>query len=351
MNEASIPSPRPERDAAVPALQGTEAVQPPSDAPPVTGDDAAGPTAIPLAGWKHILARVWAALLGNALWANCGCVGFFGFLSIFPILAIFVLVYGLAFDPADIDGQIEQLRPFVPEMVFQLLDTRLRDLTSNSTQDLTLGLVLTVGVAMWTGSRGMNAMIDLLNVTYHEPDVRSFVRRAVTAIALTVLGLLALIVILITVAAIPVLTSNLPFTRLAETIALWGRWPLLAAMIFGGLCFLYRYGPNRRDARWRWVLPGALLGSILWMILSGLFSFYVERINDYGAMFGTLSVAVVMMLWVYYSALVVALGAIVNAEIELQTRVDSTVGPDRPRGQRGAVVADALPPATGKGAA
>lgn len=316
-------------------------VPPPED---LSGHLAHAPPDIPVAGWWGIARRVAAALTGNALWAHCGCVGFFGFLSIFPILAIFVLIYGLALDPAAIDSQMAAVEPFVPEMVYSLLRDRLQNLAANSTENLTLGLVVTTTIALWTGSRGTNAMIDLLNVAYHEAPTRSFLRRAVTAIALTISGLIGLIVILFTVAAIPLLTQFLPFTRLAELIALWARWPLLALMIFCGLMFLYRYAPNRRDARWRWLLPGGILATVLWILLSLVFSYYVERFNDYGATFGTLSVAVVMMLWIYYSALVVALGAILNAEIELETRVDSTIGPDRPRGERGAIVADTLPP-------
>ena len=317
---------------------------PPDD---LAGHLAHAPPDIPRAGWINISKRVVQALTGSALWANCGCVGFFGFLSVFPILAIFVLIYGLALDPASIDAQMNAVEPFVPEMVYDLLRDRLNNLAQNSTGDLTLGLIITTVVALWTGSRGTNAMIDLLNVAYHEAPTRSFLRRAVTAIALTIAGLVGLIVILFTVAAIPLLTQFLPFPQVAEAVALYGRWPLLAVMIFCGLMFLYRYAPNRRDARWRWLLPGAVLGSVLWMLLSLLFSIYVERFNDYGATFGTLSVAAVMMLWVYYSALVIALGAILNAEIELETRVDSTVGPARPRGERGAIVADTLPPKGG----
>jgi membrane protein len=309
-----------------------------------TGHPAKWPPRIPPPGWQRIGARVWRAVIGNSLWIHCGCVGFFGFLSVFPILGVFVLIYGILFDPAAMAQQIEPLRPVVPEEVFDLLSTRLGELTGNATSDLTLGLLLTLGVASWTGSRGTNAMIDLLNLAYHEQEPRSFVRRLGLAVGLTVGGLIGLTVILFTVAAIPVLARALPVPELARAIALWGRWPVLAVVIFIGMMLLYRFAPNRRYARWRWLLPGAALATVFWMLLSFAFSFYVERFDFYGATFGTLSVAAVMMLWIYYSALVIGVGAIVNAETELQTRCDSTIGPERPIGKRGAVVADTLPP-------
>lgn len=298
---------------------------------------------IPFAGWRQILRRAGEALIQDDIWTHCASVGFFGFLSVFPIMAVFVLIYGLAYPASDMAAQIEALRPFVPEVAFDVLDKRLMDLASNSASDLTIGLAITTLVAMWTGSRGTNSLIGLLNVAYHEIHARGFLRRAGIAIAITLAALLALIVALVALAAIPILTATLPFPRTAATVALWGRWPILAGMIFWGILFLYRFAPKRRKARVRWLVPGAVLATALWLILSWLFSIYVERIVDYSSTFGALSAGVVLMLWIYYSAFVVAIGAVLNAEIEFQTAVDTTVGRDRPRGLRGAVVADEGP--------
>ena len=308
-----------------------------------TGHDADAPTEIPRQGWRRIAGRVWQALLSDELWTNCGCVGFFGFLSLFPILAVFVLIYGLAFDPGQIEGQIGALRPLVPAEVYDLLAERLETLTSNPASGLTLGLLLSTAVALWSGSRGVNAMLTLLNTAYHETTPRGFVMRALFAVGMTAGALVGLVVTLLTVAAVPVLLGRLPIGADTERLALVGRWPILAAFVFGGILLLYRYGPNRRPAKLRWLVPGAALATTLWIALSVAFSVYVEMTDLYGSTFGTLAVAAVLMLWIYYSGLVIGLGAVVNAEIEVQTRADSTRGPDRPRGRRGAVVADRLP--------
>ncbi|MEM7490089.1 MAG: YihY/virulence factor BrkB family protein [Pseudomonadota bacterium] len=308
-----------------------------------TAEDAGAPTRLTWSGWWAVLTRVRTAVTEGALWIHCGCVGFFGFLSLFPILGLFVLLYGLLFDPADIEGQVETLRALVPVAVFDLLVARLAELTANTTRDLTFGVVLTVAIGMWTGSRGVNAIVDLLNLAYHEPMPRSFLRRAVFTFATTFAATLAVAIVLITVAALPVLIGRLGVGSGTETLALWGRWPVLAAFIFAGLVLLFRHGPHRRAAKVRWVAPGAAVSTILWIALSFAFSAYVERSNFYGATFGTVSVAAVLMFWIYYSALALAIGAILNAELELQTRADSTRGRDRPRGERRAVVADRLP--------
>ncbi len=271
-------------------------------------------------------------------------MGFFGFLSVFPILGVFVLMYGLAYPASDMSAQMETLRPFVPEVAWDVLYLRLQDLASNSTSELSIGLAISTLVAMWTGSRGTNSLIGLLNVAYHEAHSRGFLRRAGIAIAITLAALAALIVALVALAAIPILVATLPFPEAASSVALWGRWPILAGMIFVGIMFLYRFAPKRKKAKFKWLIPGAGFATTMWLALSWAFSIYVENIVDYSSTFGALSAGVVLMLFIYYSAFVIAIGAVLNAEIEYQTEVDTTIGRPKPRGLRGAVVADEGPP-------
>ena len=103
---------------------------------------------------------------------------------------------------------------------------------------------------------------------------------------------------------------------------------------------LYRYGPDRREAQWRWLYPGALLGTLLWVLASLLFSLYVQYVSDYNATYGALSAIAVFVMWLFLSSQAILLGAVFNAEVERQTVRDSTVGETRPLGQRGAVMAD-----------
>jgi membrane protein len=319
----------------------------PVDAPIGTGHEARSPLSIPAEGWASILRRVWLAVSGGDLWINCGCIGFFGFLSLFPALIFLVLIYGLVFDPAQIESQLEALRPLMPPGVFDLLSERLRSVAERTSGGLSLGLAISVAVTAWTGTRGVNAVINLLNLSYHEPEARGFFRRLGLAIVATLGGLVGLIVVLLTVAALPVVLTVLPIEAGTERLTLWGRWPVLAAFVFLGLMLTFRRGANRRPAKWRWLVPGAALTTVLWLVISLAFSAFVESSEFYGTTFGTLSVAAVLMLWIYYSALALGIGAILNAEIELQTRRDSTRGRPRPRGQRRAVVADRLPPPDG----
>jgi membrane protein len=112
-----------------------------------------------------------------------------------------------------------------------------------------------------------------------------------------------------------------------------------------GLAFLYRYAPDRARAQWRWVSPGAITATTLWIIASLGFTIYVANFNSYDATYGSLGGVIVLLTWLYLSAFVVLLGAVINAQSEKQTRTDSTDGPPMPMGTRGARVADTLGPA------
>jgi membrane protein len=108
------------------------------------------------------------------------------------------------------------------------------------------------------------------------------------------------------------------------------------------LAILYRYGPDRRAARWQWVSVGSIFASLVWLGASYLFSWYLGKFNSYNATYGSLGAVAAMMMWFWISASVVLLGAELNAEIEHQTAKDSTIGGEKPLGERGATMADTV---------
>lgn len=120
------------------------------------------------------------------------------------------------------------------------------------------------------------------------------------------------------------------------------RWPILLITIVVSLAFIYRYGPSRRDARWRWVIWGSILGALLWMAASMIFSWYVATFDSYNRIYGSLGAGVGFMIWLWLSAVIVLLGAQINAEMEHQTARDTTEGRSKPLGSRGAMMADTV---------
>jgi membrane protein len=123
-------------------------------------------------------------------------------------------------------------------------------------------------------------------------------------------------------------------------------WPLLIVVVMIGLAVLYRYAPDRHPPRWRWVSPGAIVATILWLIGSVGFTIYVTHFNSYDKTYGSLGGVVVMLTWLYLSAFVALFGAVINAQSERQTGTDSTVGHDKPMGDRKANAADTVGEAT-----
>ena len=307
------------------------------------GRYAARPTQIPWAGWKRVAVRTYQQIGKADLSLRCAGVAFFAFLSVFPVLACFVLVYGLFADTTSLNEHMSAVRQLAPQSVMNVIEERLNALLSQPQVGLGVGLVVSFLIALWSGSRGTNALVDTVSSAYHEDEERHFLASAFLSLGLTLGALVFTSLALFTVAILPALISMIAVQDFAETIALWARWPALAFFVVISICVLFRLAPHRHGAKWSWIMPGAILATVLWIALSVLFSIYVEQFSNYSATFGSLSVAVVMMLWIYYSTMVIALGAALNAELEHQTKVDTTVGPNAPMGERNAHVADTLP--------
>lgn len=272
------------------------------------------PTSKLINNWLQPSLKTWRIANNSNVWAHCASVGFFGFLSIFPVMAVFVLLYGLAFSPAEMQEQISVLRPFIPDTVYEVLNSRLSALVSNTTSALTFSLVLSTLLALYAGSKGVKSLIILINLAFHITQERNFIQGNILAVSLTFGAVVILIIAVSSIAIIPVGAAYFPFPQIAKTIALWSRWPILAGIIFLSFLSLYRLAPNRDAVALKKLVPGATLATILWIVLSVLFSIYVQNFNNYSAEFGALSAAVVIMLWLYYSAFIVAFGAIFNSE-------------------------------------
>ena len=143
-------------------------------------------------------------------------------------------------------------------------------------------------------------------------------------------------------AGLPAVVQAIGFGSFFNWLMLIVEWPILMAVMMAGLAVLYRYAPNRDDPQWRWVSPGAIVATVLWLLGSIAFSVYVGNFGSYNATYGSLGGAVVLMTWLYLSAFVVLLGAAVNAQSERQTRRDTTQGNPQALGSRGAYAADTV---------
>jgi membrane protein len=306
------------------------------------GRHATQPMQIPRKGWYDILWRTYQEMQQDRLLSIAGGVSFFTLLAIFPAITALVSAYGLFFNPATIANDIGQLSDLVPANVLTIVHEQATRIASNSNQTLSLGLIVGILVSLWSAMSGVKAVIDALNVIYEQRESRSFIKLNLVALVFTLFGFAAFLLAMAAIVVLPLILSPIGFGNLTETVTRIARWPVLLIVLLLGLAILYRYGPDRRAARWQWVSIGSVFATLTWFVASFLFSWYLTNFANYNATYGSLGAVVGLMIWLWISTVVVLLGAELNAEIEHQTARDSTIGAEKPLGARGAVMADTV---------
>lgn len=303
-------------------------------------DEPEAPCALGKDGWWRAAQRVWRETQKDRLDLVAAGVAFYLLLALAPALASAVSLYGVFSDPSDVRSLIQAMSTWVPGPVVELMYEQLNRITDSSDTVLSVGALLGAVFTLWSANRGTKALIIGLNVAYDEEDGRSIVR-------LNLLSLGVSLALLLSMAAAVAFFAMVPVPEGPPLLAwgvIGGRWLALAGGMLVLLAVLYRFLPDRRAPRWRWVSTGSMLALVGWMLASLGFSQYVAWFGSYTETFGALAGVVVTMTWLWLCAYVLLLGAEVNAELEHQTMADSTIGPKRPLGRRGAYVADDVPP-------
>ncbi len=306
------------------------------------GREAGKPSEIPAAGWKDIFLRVKKEIAGDNLSIIAAGVAFYAFLAIFPALAAFVSTYGLAVSPSEVQSHLKAVETLLPPASAELIQTQLAQIVNSQPSQLGWGLLLSIALALWSAAKGMKAMMQAMNITYDEEERRGTIKLNLVALLLTFGAITLVGVFLALIALLPAVWGSLGLSESIRAVLNYLRWPLLAVAAIIALAVLYRYGPSRERPQWRWVSWGAVTATVLWLLGSSLFSLYVSNFANYDKTYGSLGVVVVLMVWFLLSAYSILLGSEVNAEMEHQTAKDTTSGEARPRGARGAYVADTV---------
>jgi membrane protein len=305
------------------------------------------PQQIPLRGWFGLLRRVWTAQGEHNTGLLAAGVTYYSFLSIFPALIAIVAVYGLVASPAEVARQVNSVAEQLPPEARKLISDQLQNVASARAGALSVSLVVAVLTALWSASAAINGLMGALNVVYAEREDRGIVIKRGTSLLLTFGAVVFVVLAAFLLTVLPPLVGLLDLGPVGEWFLLGARWIGLLAAFMLGLAVLFRFGPDRADARVRWLGPGAVLSTALWILVSFGFSVYVANFASYDKTYGTLAGVVVLLLWLYFTAYAVLLGAEVNAQAELSTAADTTTGVEQPLGERGAYVADHVAPAPG----
>lgn len=306
-----------------------------------SGRQAGSPRRFPPAGWLDILLRVKRQLKEDNIAIVAAGVAFYGFLAFVPALAAVVAIYGLVADPEQAREHVRSLGDVLPSQALSLLEQQVARITSNE-QQAGWGALVAILIALYGTARGVKGLIAGLNVAYGEEEDRGLIRRNLLALVLTAAAIVSSVLLFALVAVLPGVLEWIGLHGAVELLVQVLRWILLLVLFSGILSMIYRYGPSRSHAQWKWLSPGAALSTLIWLIASSGFSLYVRHFGNYSETYGTLGAVIVFLTWLMLTAFVVLLGAELNSEMERQTERDSTTGRARPMGERGAYSADTL---------
>ena len=305
------------------------------------GANAHSPWSMPLAAWKSVAARTWTSLGRDNISLAAAGVAFYGFVALVPMLAAVVLGYGLIAEPGTVIQDMQKMMSVMPADAAKLIAEQLLSVIHTSSTKKGFGLIVALVLALYGARNGASAIITGLDIAYEEREDRSFIRLVLLSLAITVGGILVAIIAMVAVAALGHLDDAL--SDAPQLVIVAGKLVSYVVLVLagaGGAATLYRFGPDRKKAKWVWITPGSVIAAVLWLFLTIGFGLYVADFGNYNATYGSLGAVVVFLTWLYLSAYVLLLGAEINAQLERQTTADTTVGPPMPIGERGASVAD-----------
>jgi membrane protein len=307
------------------------------------GAGATGPAQIPPKGWWKVLKRAAAGFADDRVMTEAAGVTFYVLLSLFPALAAFIAIYGLFSNASTLGSELAGLRGIVPGGGIDIIRGQITALAAEGHKALGFASILGLAISLWSANSGVKSLFDALNVIYHEREERSFLRRTLISFGFT-LGIIGFVIVaLCAVVAVPIALNFIGLGSISKVVFGILRWPFMLIVIVAGLAFVYRYGPSRNLARWQWVSWGSVVAAVVWIMCSLVFSYYVANFGSYNKTYGSLGAVVGFMTWIWISSIVVLMGAELNAELEQQTQRDSTIGPEKPKGTRGAYKADVKP--------
>jgi membrane protein len=274
------------------------------------------PVDITSPGWWEVATRTWRAASSQHSSLDAAGIAFFGIWAFFPALAALVGLGGLVFDRSEILALLSRVRTELPESLAVVVVGQLQAIASHSRAVSGATLIGGLVFAQWSSMRAMRGLIAALNRIYGEDEKRTFWHRHALIFVFTCFGGAFLLTVLALIVAIPPWVSGAKEATFAFIAV--SRWPIVIVMLMVSLSALYRYGPSRPTAKWRWVSSGAVASAIIWGVGSLLFSYYASQVGRFNPLLGSLGAVTLFFLWSYLTVLTVLLGAQVNAEMERQ---------------------------------
>ena len=247
--------------------------------------------------------------VASHIWTNIGChrvlaiaagVTFYALLAIFPAIAAIVALYGLFADTHTIVTQVNSMAGVLPGGAIAVIGDQVGRIVSRPSSSLGFTFIVSLLISLWSANAGMKAMFDALNVVYNAEERRSFIKLNAVSVAFTLAAIALLLAAMASVVVVPIVLNALP----------------MESLIAPALSVIYRFGPDREHAQWRWISWGSALAAIAWLAASLLFSWYAANFGSYNETYGSLGAVIGFMTWMWLSGIVVLLGAEIDAVME-----------------------------------
>lgn len=267
-------------------------------------------------GLREVLWRTYLRCDEDRLLAVAAGVTFFTILALFPGISAFVALYGMIADRAALADHLSLVADIAPPSAYAVITGQIEWVMRKGSNELGIAFAVSFGLALWSANAGMKAIMDALNVAYEEKERRGWIKFNLESLVFTIGCIVGLLLAVIFVVVLPLLLGYVGLGTLSESIIFYGRWPMLVFLLTTFLSTLYHYAPSRQKAKWRWLTPGSVVASLLWLVGSFLLSWYLENVADYDAVYGTFGASIGLLLWLWLSAIAVLFGAELNAEIE-----------------------------------
>ena len=246
---------------------------------------------------------------------SAGCA-YYALFAIFPALTASISLYGLTADPDTVERQFAMFETVLPPQAYTIIIDQIRRIAQTSGQTLGWSFGVSLAIALWIANRCTQAMFSALNIAYGEPERRSILRLYASAIGYTVIAILGSVAMLFAIVYVPVLFDDAGHPQDFKVLVTYLRWPVFMLVTLFLLALVYRYGPSRENATWKWITPGSVFAALVWLLASLGFSYYVSNFANYDRMYGSLGAVIILLFWLYISFYIVLLGAEINARVE-----------------------------------
>jgi membrane protein len=299
---------------------------------PGRGRHADTPADIPMRGWRDILLRVYNNISKDRVITIAAGVTFYSLLAVFPAIAALVAIYGLFADPTTISRNLDSLSGLLPGGAIDVIRDQMTRIASRGKG--------TLGLAFAIANAGIKSLFDALNLVYNEEEKRGFIKLNLMSLTFTAIAIVFALFGIAALVVLPVALNYIGLGGATDLIFRIGRWPILFVLVALALALIYRYGPSRSKPKWRWITWGSAFAALAWIVGSVLFSWYAANFGSYNQTYGSLGAIVGLMIWLWLSTIIILVGAELDTEREHQTARDTTTGPSKPLGARGATMAD-----------